>query len=640
MFDHVLWGKVNDQLLAEYADVSINCVKDEEDERPTMIEVAKELKRIWKTRLSLIKGATMIFTIRRRNRSNRTELLNEKNSQLFLKELIRLFDGKRNPIHIFSEEEILKGTRNYDPCLIISSRYVSPSYKWNNWVVINRNFARHGYGSITYVINELVVLSQINHKNVGKLIGVCFETEIPILVCEYCHANGTLAERLYMKDNVVGGNDRHWEPLSWESRLRIATEIADAVAYLHNFDSMPIVHRNIKPPNIVLDSQDVARLCGFSLCIPIPLGETHLNLDIIEGTNNFLAPEYAISGRLSEKADVYSFGVVLVEILVGKRFHCLAVENGDAYIDNGVEFWLTKQTLCGMYDDVLRQGWEVNGQLLAEYADVAVSCIKEEADERPTMIEVAKELKRIWKTQFKAYMLGLFRSMKSKGSVTDHSLENNKMFLKELTRAFDGKCNPILIFSAKDLAKATRNYDPGLIIHQDSFSDLYKGKHGTTNDRPILVEKFSYKGHSDTRERIINELVVLSQINHKHCGGDFGFIDPKYIVTSRVSEKADVYGFGVVLLEILSGKSVYKLNEEYPDFENQIWCLTAQADLLRQVVDPKIKEVTEQMCDLQLEAYANLIIRCTRENEDERPEMIEVAKELRRIWKASQVQPQ
>ncbi|KAK9106349.1 hypothetical protein Syun_022360 [Stephania yunnanensis] len=338
-------------------------------------------------------------------------------------------------------------------------------------------------------------------------------------------------------------------------------------------------------------------------------------------------------------------------------------------------------------------------------------------------------------------MLGLFRSMKSKGSVTDHSLENNKMFLKELTRAFDGKRNPVLIFSAKDLAKATRNYDPGLIIHRDSISDLYKGKHGTTNDRPILVEKFSYKGYSDVRERIINELVVLSQINHKHVAkllgccletelpilvyecsdvnkilsdliiddhqssplswesrlriateiadaitythtftsrpiihrdvklrniildhqdvarlfgfslciripdgqthveepfaGTFGFIDPMYVATGQVSEKADVYGFGVVLLQILSGKSFYKLNEE-----NQIWSLTARADLLRQVVDPKIKEVTEQMCDLQLEAYANLIIRCTRGNENERPEMIEVAKELRRIWKASQVHPQ
>ncbi|KAK9106356.1 hypothetical protein Syun_022367 [Stephania yunnanensis] len=386
-------------------------------------------------------------------------------------------------------------------------------------------------------------------------------------------------------DNVVGGNDHHWEPLSWESRLRIATEIADSVAYLHNFDSMPIVHRNIKPTNIVLDSQDVTRLCGFSLCIPIPLGETHLNLDIIEGTNNFLAPEYAISGRLSEKADVYSFGVVLVEMLVERDFIA----------------------------------WH------------------------------------------KAYMLGLFRSMKSKGSVTDHSLENNKMFLKELTRAFDGKCNPILIFSAKDLAKATCNYDPGLIILQNGFSDLYKGKHGTTNDRPILVEKFSYKWWSDIRERIINELVVLSQINHKHVvkllgccletelpilvyeyslEGTVGYVDPMYFATSRVSEKADVYSFGLVLLEILAGKSLSKLNEEYPDFENQTWCLIAQADLLRQVVDPKIKEVTEQMCDLQLEAYANLIIRCTRGNEDERPEMIEVAKELRRICKASQVQPQ
>ncbi|KAK9115594.1 hypothetical protein Sjap_014541 [Stephania japonica] len=350
--------------------------------------------------LNEIKGALMIFRMRRRrNRSNRTELLNEKNSRLFLKELIRLFDGKRNPIHIFFEEEILKGTRNYDPDLIISSRYVNLSYKWNNWVVINRNFAGYGYGSITYVINELVVLSQINHKNVGKLIGVCFETEIPILVCEYCHANGTLAERLYMKDNVVGGNDRHWQPLPWESRLRIATEIADAVAYLHNFASMPVVHRNIKPPNIVLDSQDVARLCGFSLCIPIPLGESHLNLDEIEGTYDFLAPEYAKSGRLSEKTDVYSFGVVLVEILVGNRIHCLAVENGDRYIGNGVECWLSKQTLCGMVDDVLQQGGEVNDQLLEAYADVAISCIKEEEDERPTMIEVAKELKCIWKTQ-------------------------------------------------------------------------------------------------------------------------------------------------------------------------------------------------------------------------------------------------
>ncbi|KAJ0013282.1 hypothetical protein Pint_19841 [Pistacia integerrima] len=151
----------------------------------------------------------------------------------------------------------------------------------------------------------------MRHKIFLKLIGCCLETEAPILVFEHVE-NGTLADRIYRS------SEPHFEPLLLTHRLKIAMEIANAIAYLHFGFSRPIIFRSIDTETIVFTEQYVAKLFDFSLAIAIPEGETHVE-DEMAGTYGFLAPECIITQKLNEKVDVYGFGVILLELLTGLK---------------------------------------------------------------------------------------------------------------------------------------------------------------------------------------------------------------------------------------------------------------------------------------------------------------------------------
>ncbi|KAG7960302.1 hypothetical protein I3843_10G116700 [Carya illinoinensis] len=148
------------------------------------------------------------------------------------------------------------------------------------------------------------------HKNVLKLIGCCLETPSPVLVYESAE-NGTLSDRIYVS------NPQH-RPMPWTSRLKVAREIAHAIAYLHTAFSKPIIHRNIEPGNIFFDQRDIPKLSDFSMSIPISEGEFEVQDDRIFGTWDYACPFYVATGILTEKADVYSFGSLLLEVVTGK----------------------------------------------------------------------------------------------------------------------------------------------------------------------------------------------------------------------------------------------------------------------------------------------------------------------------------
>ena len=109
--------------------------------------------------------------------------------------------------------------------------------------------------------------------------------------------NGSLSGRFNVTSDHDGAQHQR-EPLSWQSRLKIAGEIAHAISYLHTAFSRPIVHRDIKPGNVFLDQHDVAKLTEFSLSISIPEGETHVEDDVC-GTALFLCPNYATTSYIT-----------------------------------------------------------------------------------------------------------------------------------------------------------------------------------------------------------------------------------------------------------------------------------------------------------------------------------------------------
>lgn len=292
--------------------------------------------------------------------------------------------GYTDRTKIFAQAELQNATNNFEDGRILGRGGQGTVYKGilpdNTVVAIKKSRVGGDPRQIKDFINEVVVLSQINHRNVVKLLGCCLETEVPLLVYEYVD-NGTLLDHIDPLKNECS--------ISWETRLRIAAETAEAISYLHSEASIPIFHRDIKSTNILLDHNHRAKVSDFGASRLVPFDETQI-ATVVQGTLGYLDPEYLLSGQLNEKSDVYSFGIVLVELLTGNK----AVEFNRPQQPNLAMYFVSSIKEDRLWEILDRQllDEKKNAQQLKEVAFLAMRCIRINGEERPTMKEVAMEL--------------------------------------------------------------------------------------------------------------------------------------------------------------------------------------------------------------------------------------------------------
>ena len=252
--------------------------------------------------------------VKKRRKIIRNKKFFKRNGGLLLNQQLITKDGNVEMSKIFSSKELKKATDNFSENRVLGQGGQGTVYKGmlvDGRIVAVKRSKVVDEDRLEEFINEVVLLSQINHRNIVKLLGCCLETEVPVLVYEYI-PNGDLFKRLHDEsDDYI---------MTWEVRLRIAIEMAGALSYMHSAASFPIYHRDIKTTNILLDEKYGAKVSDFGTSRSVTVDQTHLTT-LVAGTFGYMDPEYFLSSQYTDKSDVYSFGVVLVE-LITERNHC------------------------------------------------------------------------------------------------------------------------------------------------------------------------------------------------------------------------------------------------------------------------------------------------------------------------------
>ncbi|XP_057246986.1 wall-associated receptor kinase-like 2 [Beta vulgaris subsp. vulgaris] len=327
-------------------------------------------------------GVYWLYHMLKRRRNIRLKAMYfEKNGGLLLKQQLPSEEGD----NIFTSDELEKATDQYNEDRVLGQGGQGTVYKGmlsDGKIVAIKKSKIVDESQLSVFINEVVILSQINHRNVVRLLGCCLETEVPMLVYEYV-PNGTLSESIHgLKEDF---------PITWEMRLQIGTNIANALSYLHSSYLIPIYHRDIKSSNILLDTNYRAKLSDFGISKALGIDQTHITTQVV-GTFGYLDPEYFQSNQFTDKSDVYSFGVVLVELLSGQK----AIRVIDDEERGLVAWFLGHMEDSSLYDildaRVIREGEEDEIMMVAH---LAKRCVNLDGKRRPTMKEVAAELETV-----------------------------------------------------------------------------------------------------------------------------------------------------------------------------------------------------------------------------------------------------
>ncbi|XP_028097809.1 probable LRR receptor-like serine/threonine-protein kinase At1g06840 isoform X4 [Camellia sinensis] len=319
------------------------------------------------------------FAVRRHSRNQHTISRNNLSSKMSIK-----IDGVKS----FTLEEMALAADNFNSSSQVGQGGYGEVYRGilsDNTVVAIKRAKEGSFQGKKEFLTEIEMLSRLHHRNLVSLVGYCGEEGEQMLVYEFM-PNGTLKDWLSAKSK---------ETLNFGVRLQIALGSAKGILYLHTEAHPPIFHRDIKASNILLDSKFSAKVSDFGLSRLAPPLDDEANVPnhvstIVRGTPGYLDPEYLLTHKLTDKSDVYSLGVVFLEILTGMQ----PISHGKNIVRE-VNLAHRSGTMFSMIDS--RMG-SYPSECVERFVDLALRCCQDNPEERPSMLDVVRELENVLRT--------------------------------------------------------------------------------------------------------------------------------------------------------------------------------------------------------------------------------------------------
>ncbi|KAG7623790.1 putative receptor-like kinase LIP2 RLK-Pelle-RLCK-VIIa-1 family [Arabidopsis thaliana] len=288
-------------------------------------------------------------------------------------------------LKIFTFRELATATKNFrQECLLGEGgfgRVYKGTLKSTGQVVAVKQLDKHGLHGNKEFQAEVLSLGQLDHPNLVKLIGYCADGDQRLLVYDYI-SGGSLQDHLH---EPKADSD----PMDWTTRMQIAYAAAQGLDYLHDKANPPVIYRDLKASNILLDDDFSPKLSGFGLHKLGPgTGDKMMALSSrVMGTYGYSAPEYTRGGNLTLKSDVYSFGVVLLELITGRRALDTTRPNDEQNLVSWAQpIFRDPKRYPDMADPVLENKFSERG--LNQAVAIASMCVQEEASARPLISDV------------------------------------------------------------------------------------------------------------------------------------------------------------------------------------------------------------------------------------------------------------
>ncbi|KAH0463127.1 hypothetical protein IEQ34_007709 [Dendrobium chrysotoxum] len=320
------------------------------------------------------------------------------------KEALALKDGSGVTIsaQTFTFRELAAATKNFRPACFLGEGGFGRVYKGHlestGQIVAVKQLDKDGLQGNREFLVEVLMLSLLHHPNLVNLIGYCADGDQRLLVYEFMPL-GSLEDHLHDLPPEK-------QPLDWNTRMKIAAGAAKGLEYLHDKANPPVIYRDFKSSNILLDEGFHPKLSDFGLAKLGPVGDkSHVSTRVM-GTYGYCAPEYAMTGQLTVKSDVYSFGVVLLELITGRK----SIDSTRAHGEQNLIPWVIHlignfnklmqpkarpifndpKNLSKLADPRLQGRYPMRG--LYQAVAVAFMCIQEEAAARPLIADVVTAL--------------------------------------------------------------------------------------------------------------------------------------------------------------------------------------------------------------------------------------------------------